>query len=119
RRARRAFALARRGGARFVRAVRHRSRSLGLVGKTGVGIVGGAPLVGSALDAADVAFRGMRQYNAGLVGGAKVGFWTFINGISKGFGGGDIVNLVDVTTTDGKTIQLSTASGVPSGAWWK
>ena len=109
----------RRGGARIVRAARHRARSLGLVGKTGVGVMGGAPLVGSALDAGSKALSQMKALRLSLMSTANVAFWEFLNGLSVGFGGGKLTSSAPAFNQDGEFLQVNVDTGVPSGAWWK
>lgn len=98
---------------------RTRGTSLGLVGKTGVGIMGGAPLVGSGLDAAETAIALMRQNQIGLISTAKYTFWRFINGVSVGFGGGQVMNNVLLYKQDGSAMTVSAQSAVPPGSWFK
>jgi len=107
----------RRAAGAFRRATR--GRSLGLVGKTGVGLMAGAPLLGSALEAATIATTQMRQQNLGLFGTAQIGFWRFINGLSNGFGGGAVMDTVHVGKQDGTIVQINVQSSIPSGAWYK
>ena len=108
--------IARRARARFRK---RRGASLGLVGKVGVGVAAGAPIVASALDGATGAIGTMRAHNVGLMGTASIGFWRFLNGLSSGFGMGEIIKTIPVTSTDGTAFHAPIGTGIPSGAWFK
>lgn len=117
----RARAATRRVGIRARRfARRMRGRSLGLVGKTGVGIAAGAPLLGAGIEAAAGAIGEMRAKNVGLMGTANIAFWRFLNGLSLGFGMGQIADHVTVFKTDGTFYETpAVQSRIPAGAWFK
>jgi hypothetical protein len=84
--------------------------------------MGGAPIIGSSLDAGAFAFGKMRQDNLGLSGTATIAFWRFINNISYGFGGGSLATTVTVYRQDGSVVNENTdasTGSVPPGAWYK
>lgn len=93
-------------------------RFLGVLGKGGVTLLVGAPLIGSALQAGERAVNAAKT--ATIFGALYRGFATFLNGLTKGYGFKEYFGTITVEDKEtGGAISMTTAAtNIPKNVWW-
>lgn len=93
---------------------------MGVLGKSGIAIMVGTPVIGSALNAIQETEWG-KGSDAELTGFSKMiyGFGVFMNGLSKGFSLNPVFGKMKLMTVGGSISHIGTdAENVLKGGWW-